>query len=172
MLRLDGYWTQQSLKVSLTLGEKRAIGRHSSPRWEIDVVAYKGSTNEVLAVECKSFLDSPGVTFDDTGLQPFSRYKMFNEDTTRKVVLSRLERQLVEMGFAAPNPKVRLCLAAGKLRHPQREAKLRSYFDSKGWLLIGPSEIASRLRRCVVAPYENDVAHVVAKLLGRNSEPS
>jgi len=55
LLRHDGYWTIPSFKVNLTKEEKRAIGRHSSPRWELDLIAYKGSTNEILAVECKSF---------------------------------------------------------------------------------------------------------------------
>jgi hypothetical protein len=55
LLRRQGYWTAQSVKVGLTKAEKRLIGRHSSPRWEIDLVAYKGSTNALLAVECKSY---------------------------------------------------------------------------------------------------------------------
>ena len=57
LLRRDGYWTATSVKVELTKMQKRAIGRPSSPRWEIDLVAYKPATNELLAVECKSFLD-------------------------------------------------------------------------------------------------------------------
>src|SRR5262245_43986030 len=49
LLRHQGYWTTPSFKVELTKEEKRNIGRTSSPRWELDLVAYKGSTNEVLA---------------------------------------------------------------------------------------------------------------------------
>ncbi len=70
LLRRQGYWTRTCFKVELTADEKRAIGKHSSPRWELDVVAYKGQTNEVLAVECKSFLDSRGVMFRDGAFEP------------------------------------------------------------------------------------------------------
>ena len=69
ILQRKGYWTQTSVKVELTKEEKRAIGRPSSPRWELDVVGYRGSSNELLVVECKSYLDSYGVrasAFDGT----------------------------------------------------------------------------------------------------------
>jgi hypothetical protein len=56
LLRRDGYWTTTSVKVELTKDEKKSINRPSNPRWEIDVVAYKGATNQILAVECKSYL--------------------------------------------------------------------------------------------------------------------
>lgn len=56
-----GYWTRTSVKVNLTREDKHAIGRPSAPRWEIDVVAYSARENELLVVECKSYLDSAGV---------------------------------------------------------------------------------------------------------------
>ena len=49
LLRAEGYWTQTSFKVALTKSEKREIGRPSSPRWEIDIVAFGGGHNELLA---------------------------------------------------------------------------------------------------------------------------
>lgn len=172
LLRAQGYWTCTSFKVELTKAEKRAIGRHSVPRWEIDIVAYKGATNELLAVECKSYLDSPGVTFDGTALVPASRYKLFTEKRTRDVVLSRMASQLAASGACAANPKVGLALAAGKLRHPKREADLAAYFATNGWQLYGPGRIAELLHQCVDARYENDVAFVTAKILGRNAASS
>jgi hypothetical protein len=45
-----GYWVRMSVKVNLTPEDKRAIGRPSSPRWEIDVVAYNGRDQELLGV--------------------------------------------------------------------------------------------------------------------------
>jgi len=39
ILWMEGFWVQTSLKVNLTKAEKRQIGRPSSPRWELDVVA-------------------------------------------------------------------------------------------------------------------------------------
>jgi hypothetical protein len=32
------------------------IGRHSSPRWEVDIVAYRGRDNLLQVVECKSYI--------------------------------------------------------------------------------------------------------------------
>ena len=61
ILQRQGFWTLTNFKVELTKAEKRKIGRPSSPRWELDVVAYSGRDNELRIVECKSFLDSPGV---------------------------------------------------------------------------------------------------------------
>jgi hypothetical protein len=75
LLRREGHWTASSVKVDLTKDQKRAVSRPSSPRWEIDLVAYRGSTNELLAVECKSFLDSPGVEFRNSVFESPDRYK-------------------------------------------------------------------------------------------------
>ena len=59
ILGRDGYWVRTSVKVALPPDEKREIDRPSAPRWELDVVAYSGSRNELLVVECKSYLVSP-----------------------------------------------------------------------------------------------------------------
>ncbi len=93
LLWREGYWTTTAYKVDLTREEKRAIGRPTTPRWEIDVVAYNSAANEVIAVECKSYLDSVGVRMAHfTGQRDrfAARFKLFNEPETRKVVLRRL----------------------------------------------------------------------------------
>src|SRR5436853_1986077 len=88
ILQRQGFWTQTSLKVELNKQDKHAIRRPSSPRWELDVVAYRPGDNLLWAVECKSYLDSGGVR-----LAPFSsshryagRYKLFTEPATWAVV--------------------------------------------------------------------------------------
>jgi|ERR1043166_7718100 len=75
-------WTatevRNSVKVELTKEEKRAIGRPSSRRWEIDVVAYSGKLNLLLAVKCKSFLNSRRVAlrgFDGSSEKEARRYQ-------------------------------------------------------------------------------------------------
>jgi hypothetical protein len=45
LLEHEGYWVRQSFKVNLTKEEKRAIGKHSIPRPEIDLLAFKPGTN-------------------------------------------------------------------------------------------------------------------------------
>src|SRR5689334_13879527 len=109
MLSQQGYWVWPSYKVSLTRAEKERIGRRSSPRWEIDLVAYKGATNEVLVVECKSFLDSRGITLaalTAPDIRFATRFKLFHDVVLRSVVLRRLARQLVTIGACSPRPKV------------------------------------------------------------------
>lgn len=168
ILQRQGYWTLTSVKDELTKAEKREIGRHSSPRWELDIVAYRGRGNELLVVECKSFLDSPGVecaAFSGTNAAAAKRYKLFCDARLRRVVLRRLEEQLVAAGFCARNPTVKLCLAAGKIRGD--EAWLRAHFDKQGWSLLGPEMIREELRTLRESGYENSVAAVVAKLLLR-----
>ncbi len=61
LLENDGFWVRQSFKVNLTKEEKRDIGKHTIPRPEIDLLAYKPNENIVLAIEAKSYLDSTGV---------------------------------------------------------------------------------------------------------------
>lgn len=171
ILQRQGYWTMTSVKVDLTKEEKRRIGRHSSPRWELDVVAYKGSDNEIRIVECKSFLDSGGVdcsAFNGKNPAFAKRFKLFADANLRRVVFSRLKRQLVGAGFCSKNPKITLCLAAGKIRGDTQERKwLQRYFNRKRWILIGPEEIRDALKELRDSGYENNVAAVVAKLLLR-----
>lgn len=168
LLRHDGYWTTPSFKVDLTKEEKRRIRRASSPRWELDVVAYKGSTNEVLAVECKSFLDSTGVIFRNGTFEPERRYKLFTDDVLRSVVLERIAKQLQDTGACAPSPRVRLCLAAGKIARKSDRNGLLQHFASKGWLLFDLCWVRERLLKASQRGYENDVAFVVSKLLLRS----
>jgi hypothetical protein len=168
ILQRQGYWTLPTLKVKLTKEEKRAIGRASSPRWELDVVAYRGSDNSVNVVECKSFLDSSGVdcsAFSGENRAAETKYKLFCDETLRRVVLTALERQLVEEKFVRPGPSVTLCLAAGKIRGD--EDWLAKTFERRGWILWGPGYIRDELRALKESGYENSVAAVVTKLLLR-----
>lgn len=167
LLRRQGYWTIPSYKVDITKAEKKLIDRPSSPRWELDIVAYKGSTHEVLAIECKSYLDSSGVLFHSGRLEPEGRYKLFNENNLRAIVLNRLKNQLQEEGFCAADPKVTLCLAAGKISTRSDMNGLVSYFTSNGWLLFTPDWIRQQLITTSDCGYENDIAFVVSKLLLR-----
>jgi len=169
ILSRNGWWVSGSFKVELSKAEKRAIGRPSSPRWELDLVAYKGATNEVLVVECKSLLDSRGVAFDRLlGKKATNRYKLFNDSTLRRTVFRRLVAQLRGVRACSPRPKVTLCLAAGKIVGAQDRVKLRAHFEKKGWLLFDEDWLCGHLERFSRAKYENEVAIVVAKLLRRH----
>ena len=163
----EGYWVETSVKVELTKEEKRAIGRHSTPRWEIDVVAFSARDNELLAIECKSFLDSRGVQwaeFQDGHAS--KRYKLFREPGTRAIVLERLRRQLVESGRCNDAVTVRLAMVAGKVNRGDDQA-LQEHFETKGWQFFGPVWLRAKLHHLSTMGYSNQVAAVVAKLLLR-----
>lgn len=165
-----GYWVQPGLKVNLTKPEKRAIGRPSSPRWELDVVAYKGQSNEVLVVECKSYLDSLGIKAEDV-INPearyATRYKLFTDSVLRRVVFSRLSVQLQETGLCRNDPKLRLCLAAGKIATQKDRALLADHFENEGWWLWDEDWIRSHLEEMSQSGYQDEPSVITAKLLLR-----
>lgn len=133
---MEGYWVRTSVKVGLTKEEKQLIGRHSSPRWELDIVAYSGRDNLLRIVECKSYFDSAGVRascFDGSNPDHGKRYKLFNEPELRRVVFNRLCFQFTESGACQKEPKVRLALAAGKIRSEADRTAIRAHFDAEGW---------------------------------------
>jgi hypothetical protein len=168
ILERHGYWTRTSVKVDLTREEKRTIRRPSSPRWELDVVGYRGCDNHLLVLECKSYLDSTGVQVSTfTGKQPKDekKYKLFFDETLRNVVLTRLVNQLIEQGFCLPEPKLTLGLVAGKVYGD--EERLRDYFDERKMELWTPTVIREELIALKDSKYENSVAAVVAKILLR-----
>jgi hypothetical protein len=165
----DGYWVTQGFKVHLTPEEKVKIGRPTNPRWEIDLVVYKGATGELLAIECKSYLDSTGVTAKDL-IEPnddVSRYKLFNDPVLREVVLNRLALQLHETGLVPAGVKPRLGLVAGKMRSPADLARLREHFQTNGWALYDRDWLVGELKQTADESYFDSVAHVVSKLLLR-----
>lgn len=169
LLRREGYWTATSVKIDIDKAQKRAIGRPSSPRWELDLVAYKGATNEILVVECKSYLDSGGMRFRDGAFDPPERYKLFTEDTLREVVLGTLAAQMARSGACAPNPRITLGLAAAKIAAASDRDGMRSLFDRNGWKLFDDTAIREKLVDAVNSGYENDIGLVAAKILMRES---
>jgi hypothetical protein len=173
LLRHQGYWVSQSVKVKLTKEEKRAIGTASMPRLELDLVAYKGATNELLVVECKSFLDSTGVryaAFDGTSELFAKKYKLFNSQAMRDIVFNRLTEQMVEVGACRRTPKVRLALAAGKILNDADRERLHTLFTRNSWVLFDEEWLREGLQNAANEGYENDVASVVSKLLLRNGK--
>lgn len=175
LLERDGYWVRPEYKVDLTKEEKRAIGRPSCPRWELDIVAYKGASNELLVVECKSYLDSKGVSisgFDGSDDNAAKRYKLFNDDVLRRIVFNRLVLQLKEAGSCPPAPNLTLCLAAGRVASETDRVKLREHFGERGWLFWDDDWLHSALVNVSKCGYENEVLAIVAKLLLRRSGPA
>lgn len=65
IIESENKWVRQNVKVNLTVQEKRATGKHSIPRPDIDIVPYNAKTNVLEFWEVKSFLDSSGVKFSE-----------------------------------------------------------------------------------------------------------
>ena len=173
ILWMEGYWVRTSVKVKLTRDERRRLGLPTAPRWELDIVAYKGKDNLLRVIECKSFLDSRGVVFcafDGTNKRFGKRYKLFNKPRLRKVVLERLRRQFADSGACPPNAKLKLCLACGKIATDTDRDALRRHFAKRGWDLWDESWLREGLQRMSKGGYENQVSAVVSKVLLRDKE--
>ncbi|MCF6371257.1 hypothetical protein [Rhizobium halophilum] len=168
----EGCWTQTEVKVSLTKEEKALIGRTSAPRWELDVVAYVPLTNTLRVIECKSYLDSTGVSATDLmdeGARYASRYKLFTDATLRQVVLNRLGLQFTELGACAAHPTVTLGMACGRFKTAGDRDRLREHFKIQGWELLDEEWLRAHLKQLATGSYENKTSAVVAKLLLRRS---
>lgn len=142
LLEHEGYWVRQSFKVNLTKQEKREIGKPSIPRPEIDLLAYKPDEKEVIAIEAKSLLDSPGVrlnSLEEAYTVPEGQYKMFTCEKYRAIIFHRLQQDLQESGMAIPGFSLRLGLVAGNI-YQNRSAEIREYMKSRGWFFWSPED--------------------------------
>ena len=166
LMERENFWTRQSHKVNLTKEEKRAIGKPSIPRPEIDLLLFDKVCNEVIALEAKSYLDSPGVSLDELKESheiPAGRYKLFPCQNYREIVFSRLKQDLLTSRLADETTSIRLGLAAGNV-HKKQEDKVRQLCDSRNWFFLGPSQIKKRVVAFAGEPYENDPFVISAKI--------
>lgn len=163
----DGYWIKQSYKIDLTQEEKRLIGTPTMPRPEIDLLAFKPVENLVHVIECKSYLDNPGVSVSSLMQADMSnRFKLFTDENRRNVVFEALKRQLIAEGICAPGVNLRIGLVAGKIRANERVA-LRRLFDERDWELWDDEWIAGKLRKFSDNLFENSVVDMTVKIISR-----
>lgn len=123
------------------------------------------SVKVALTREEKQEIGRPSSPRDGSKGSEETRYKLFTDAVLRRVVLSRLERQLVEQHFCPEGTKATLCLAAGKIyRDP---APLRAIFQNNGSRLFEAQWLSDGLHRLAHESYDNSIASIVAKLLLR-----
>jgi hypothetical protein len=77
----------------------------------------------------------PAKWFGGAKAKGAGRFKLFTERNLRDVVLGRLTSQFSELGMCRANPKVRLCLACGKIQDRAREP-LAHHFKANDWDLL------------------------------------
>lgn len=173
LFEVQGYWTRIGLKVELTKEQKRKLQNPSMPRPELDIVAFKPAANELLIIECKSYLDSPGVRMEHFDVAPSDKgdkFKMLNRPALREMVTQSLIQQLrYEKLLLAEDPTVKFILVAGRI-YSDHEQRIRKHFDANGWQLVGPAEIAEGVRQFAHRGYENDLVTIVTKILERNRQ--
>jgi hypothetical protein len=171
LLEAEGYWVRSSYRVDMTKEEKRSVGKPSMPRPEIDLIALHFARNEVLALEVKSFLDSPGVKLADLSKVhdvAEGRYKLFTSKKHREVVLGRLKKDLLKDGAIDESTTIRLGLAAGKIYRGQT-VDIRQHLERNDCFFWSPEEIRSKVSALADGAYENNPTSITAKLLLRGA---
>ena len=141
LLWAEGYWVRTGVKVDLTR-EKGADRASILPALGGRPGAYKPASNGVLALACKSYLDSGGVHAPQCNPEHklAGRYKLFDQPLVREVVLSRLADRLRQSGLSTFAGTPQQGLVHG-LAGPTSEQKLRALFAANDWLLFGPEWI-------------------------------
>ena len=171
LLEIEGYWIRRSFKVDLTKEEKRIVSRPTMPRPEIDVLAYNRKKDELLIIEAKSFLDSPGVSLEqltESHDKPEGRYRLFTCEIYREIILERLRIELINLEMISSRTKLRLGLAAGKI-HRKESQQVRDFMRSRGWCFLSPEDISAKIIRFIDSGYENNPVVIAAKILLRNT---
>jgi hypothetical protein len=167
----EGYWVRTSFKVNLTKADRKLINNASSPRPEIDIVAYSGQQKILRIVECKSFLDSAGVRLvdlKDKDSKGAKRYKIFHNSSLRDLVFQQVRKQLSDRGLCPSDVQTRLCLVCGRIPSRRDREGLIALAEKQGWDLLDDVWVHERLAKLKDRGYENQVSTVVAKILLRN----
>ena len=170
LLEAEGYWVRQSFRVGLTKEEKKTIGKPSIPRPEIDILALHFQRNEILVLEAKSYLDSPGVRLSELQEEHTvaeGRYKLFTSKNFRTVVLQRLLTDLQAAKMANAKTKLQIGLVAGKVYQKKSQAIL-DFMLAKGWVFWSPEDIKVKVEALAEMGYTNDPAIITAKILLRS----
>ncbi|MCV2350233.1 hypothetical protein [Paucibacter sp. Y2R2-4] len=149
LLEEEGFWVRRGFKVNVSLEEKKQIGKQSSPRPEIDMLAFHLGRNEVLALDVKAYLDTPGVKLAQLQEEhevPAGRYKLFTSERYRQIVLTRLKQDLIGLGMANAETQVLLGMVAGKVNQGQSEA-IREHMNERAWMFWSPDDVKARVAK-------------------------
>ena len=168
-LRQDGYWCVGNYRVAWpSLDHKvRAHASKSEPRVEIDVLAYRPTTDRLYVVECKSFQESGGADLGEV-LRPKKgrlRYKLFQIEERWAVVSGVLRDQLLKAGLIRQDTTIERGLAFSAIRQTKNVQQDAEAIRAKGWWLIEPSWIAEQIEHALKSGYVNSEPLVLAKMM-------
>jgi hypothetical protein len=169
LLEKEGYWVISSFKVNLTKEEKAATGKHTIPRPEINLIAYRPKDGYVLALEVYSYLDSTGVSVDKLAERhdlTSGRFKLFTSEKYRNIVFNRLSNDLIERGYLASKIPIKLGLVAAKVKNGT-DADVLDYMVKEDLFYWSPKMIKDKIIPLAKDGYENEALYIVTKILMR-----
>ncbi|MDK2894347.1 MAG: hypothetical protein PWQ98_473 [Moorella sp. (in: firmicutes)] len=166
----EGYWVRKAVKVNISKEEKKFIGLPSMPRPEIDLVALKVKENTLLLIEAKSYLDSPGVRFNDLNGEnqdAAKRYRLFTDVRFREIVTRKMQEDYLDKGLINIHTRINYALAAGNV-YSNDEARIQDYFQKNGWIFISPSQIKGKIKKLADKGWEDNLITITTKLILKN----
>jgi len=164
ILEERGYWIRKSVKVEISEKDKTEIGKFK-PRPEIDIVALNMKQNELLLIEVKSFLDSPGVKYNAI-FGENERYKLLSDSKFQRIVSNNIKEDYIRKGLVSQKTEIKFALAAGKIKVGDQK-KIKEHFDRNKWILIAPEEIREEISKMATKGWEDDEVVMTAKLILR-----
>jgi len=169
ILAMRGYWVRTSVRVPLSDSAFASDPTIKQRNCDLDVLAYSYRDNVVRIVECKSWLDSPGIrwkSFNGSSEREASFFKLFNNNNLLSDVSKQLTAQLVESGACSSDVQIKLCLAGAKFFSREDKSLIRAHFASRGWELYDDDWVRDGLKdMSKLKVYMNRMSHLVSKLL-------
>ena len=169
----DKYWVRHSVKVYLTKEEKIKINKPSTPRPEIDIVAFDVINNTVFLIEVKSFIDSGGVVYEkvvENNKFPTGKYKILTSKLYQDTIISRLKNDWISADLINKKTKFSFGLIAGNI-YKNKEDELIKHFNKNNWFFWGPTIIKQKLIELSKKGYENSTITIVTKLMTKKTRP-
>lgn len=166
LLERENYGVRTNVKVNITKKEKASFGKPTSPRPEIDIVAYRATENALLILKVKSFLNSSGVHIEQVRQKDpkYDGYNILTGMKYQKVVSQRLIYGFIRDGLIKPNPKVQFGLIAGKISKNQFN-EFYELAKERDWFFWGPKELKERVIALQGLAYEDNPFVVTSKVL-------
>lgn len=166
-LQEKNYWVRHSVKIDLTVEEKKKLKRPTMTRAEIDLVAYNVVSNTLVLIEVKSYLNSTGVTIgglNGKNKKEKNRYKLLNDKKYRDVVTKRLLSDFIQNKIIKKTTKVKYALAAGHVQAKSSEA-VANYLKRNSYLYFTPDDIKETVKNLTNKGWENNIVTITAKLI-------